>query len=73
MSEEQQQTLVERHDVPVMFVRTEDDQPSITRAWAELEEVVGSLRGRKFYGVFDRSAANIAPAWSVGRTTIPKR
>lgn len=36
-----------------MFVRTADDQPSITRAWAELEESVGSLRGRKFYGLFD--------------------
>lgn len=53
MSEERQQTLVERPEVPVMFLRAQDDQPSITRAWAELEEVVGSLRGRKFYGVFD--------------------
>ena len=35
------------------FVRTEDDQPCITRACAELEGVVGSPRGRKFYGVFD--------------------
>ncbi|MGN6168788.1 MAG: hypothetical protein ACTHQQ_11555, partial [Solirubrobacteraceae bacterium] len=53
VSKEQQQALVERPEVPVMFMRTEDDQPSITRAWAELEEAVGSLRGRKFYGVFD--------------------
>ena len=36
-----------------MFVRTADDQPSITRAWAELEEAIVSLRGRKFYGMFD--------------------
>jgi hypothetical protein len=45
--------VVERPDVPVMFVRTADDQPSITRAWAELEGTIGSLRGRKFYGLFD--------------------
>jgi hypothetical protein len=53
VSNKQWQTLVEYPEVPVMFVRAEDDQPSITRAWAELEDVVGSLRGRKFYGVFD--------------------
>lgn len=50
---QQQQALVDRPDVTVMFVATGDDQPSITRAWAELEETVGSLRGRRFYGVFD--------------------
>ena len=36
-----------------MFKRADDEQPAITRAWAELEEALGSLRGRKFYGVFD--------------------
>ena len=36
-----------------MFVRAIDDQPSITRAWAELEGAVGCLRGRRFYGLFD--------------------
>jgi DNA-binding transcriptional MerR regulator len=45
--------VVERADVTVMFKRASDEQAAITRAWAELEEVVGSLRGRKFYGVFD--------------------
>lgn len=45
--------VVERGDVPVMFKRCADEQAAITRAWAELEEAVGSLRGRKFYGVFD--------------------
>jgi hypothetical protein len=53
MSDGQQQTVVERPDVPVMFVAAEADQPSITRAWTELEETVGSLRGRRFYGVLD--------------------
>ena len=53
MSDGPQETLVDRPDVPVMFVATGDDQPGITRARAELEDTVGSLRGRKFYGVFD--------------------
>jgi hypothetical protein len=45
--------IVERDDVPVMFERAADDQAAITRAWAELEDAVGSPRGRRFYGVFD--------------------
>ena len=44
--------LVEREDVTVMFKRVSDEQSAITAAWAELEQAVGSLRGRKFYGVF---------------------
>lgn len=50
---EPQSQVVERGEVEVMCKRTSDDQAAITRAWAELEEVVGSLRGRKFYGAFD--------------------
>jgi hypothetical protein len=45
--------IVERNQVPVMFMRCMDEQVATTRAWAELEEAVGSLRGRNFYGVFD--------------------
>jgi DNA gyrase inhibitor GyrI len=44
--------VVEREDVPVMFKRADDEQSAITAAWTELEHAVGSLRGRKFYGVF---------------------
>jgi len=73
VSEEQQRTQVERPEVRVMFLRTGDDQPSITRAWAELEEVVGSLCGRKLYGVFDPVSREYRAWWSVARTTIPKR
>jgi hypothetical protein len=53
VSAEARAPIVERSEVRVMFKRAEDEQPAITRAWAELEEAVGSLRGRKFYGVFD--------------------
>jgi DNA gyrase inhibitor GyrI len=45
--------IVEREDVRVMFMRTTDEQEAISRTWAELEAAVGSLRGRRFYGVFD--------------------
>ena len=47
------QTLVERVNVDVMFKRAANNQAAITLVWAELEDAVGSLRGRKFYGVFD--------------------
>lgn len=46
-------TVVEREEVCVLFRRSSDEQESITRTWAEVESALGSLRGRKFYGVFD--------------------
>jgi hypothetical protein len=49
-------SVVERDEVSVMFKRVADEQSAITRGWDELEEAVGSLRGRKFYGVFDGTA-----------------
>jgi hypothetical protein len=42
--------VVERDEVAVMFRRVADEQSAITRGWAECEQAVGSLRGRKFYG-----------------------
>jgi len=45
--------LVESESVRVMFLQTVDEQEAITQVWAQLEAAVGSLRGRKFYGVFD--------------------
>jgi GyrI-like small molecule binding domain len=53
MADVERATLVERHEVAVMFKRVADEQTAITRGWAEVEKAVGSLRGRKFYGVFD--------------------
>lgn len=53
MADAERARLVERDDVPVMFKRVADEQTAISRGWAEVEEAVGSLRGRKFYGVFD--------------------
>jgi hypothetical protein len=50
---QQQPTIVEREDTAVMLKRAPDEQEAITRVWAELEERVGSLRGRRFYGVLD--------------------
>ncbi len=39
-----------------MLRRTTDDQAAITRTWSEVEAAVGSLQGRRFYGVFDVGA-----------------
>lgn len=47
--------IVERAETPVMFCRSADTQEDITRTWAEVEEAVGSLRSRKFYGAFHPS------------------
>jgi predicted transcriptional regulator YdeE len=49
----ERQVLVERTDVSVMFKRVADEQVAISRAMADLEKAIGSLRGRKFYGAFD--------------------
>ena len=53
MADGERARLVDRDKVAVMFKRVADEQTAITRGWAELEEAVGPLRGRKFYGVFD--------------------
>ena len=45
-------TLVEREEVPVAYVRSEDMAAAIRAAWDELETAVGSLHRRKFYGAF---------------------
>jgi hypothetical protein len=53
---EQRATAIERDEVAVMFKRVADEQTAISRGWVELEEAVGSLRGRKFYGAFDQTS-----------------
>jgi hypothetical protein len=46
--------VVERDEVVVLFRRAaKDEVGAIRTAWAELEEAVGLLRGRKFYGSYD--------------------
>ncbi|NYF58592.1 GyrI-like domain-containing protein [Micromonospora purpureochromogenes] len=46
---------VERIETPVMFVAAKDGSDEIGSAWDHLETVLGSLRGRKFLGVFNDS------------------
>ncbi|MDG4824074.1 GyrI-like domain-containing protein [Asanoa sp. WMMD1127] len=46
---------VERADTPVMFIAARDESDEIGPAWDRLESIVGSLRGRRFFGVFDDS------------------
>jgi DNA gyrase inhibitor GyrI len=62
MSDDVQVEIVERDEVGVIFKRVPDDQSEITRGWAELEEAVGSLRGRRFYGVFYDKASTDSTA-----------
>ena len=44
--------LVIRDDVAVLFMAVADDVESIRKGWVELEQKIGSLRGRHFYGAF---------------------
>jgi hypothetical protein len=44
--------LVTREDVAVLFMRVSDEVEAIRQGWVELEQKVGSLRGRHFYGAF---------------------
>ena len=45
--------LVNRGEIPVLFVRAADHPDAIRQAWTLLEERLGDLRGRKFFGAFD--------------------
>ena len=44
-------TPVDRPEIEVLFLRTEDEPNAIGRAWERLEATTG-LRGRKFFGAF---------------------
>jgi len=46
-------TVVERDELPVLFVPAADELDAIRAAWDELERQIGSLRGRRFFGTFD--------------------
>jgi hypothetical protein len=55
MADVERARVVERDEVAVMFKRVTDEQTAISRGWADVEEAVGALRGRKFSGVFDET------------------
>lgn len=46
----------ERPDTPVMFLQVEGEPDRIRQAWDHLDRILGSRRGRKFYGVFNAAA-----------------
>jgi hypothetical protein len=46
----------ERCDTPVMFLQVADEPEQIRQAWGRLERLVGSPRGRKFYGILNAVA-----------------
>jgi DNA gyrase inhibitor GyrI len=46
----------ERSETPVMFLQVSGESEEIRQAWERLERLVGSRRGRKFYGIFNAAA-----------------
>jgi hypothetical protein len=46
----------ERCETPVMFLQVPGEPEQIREAWDRLERLVGSRRGRKFYGIFNAAA-----------------
>jgi DNA gyrase inhibitor GyrI len=42
--------VVERDEAPVMFLRVRDQPEEIHRGWEQFESLLGSLKGRKFFG-----------------------
>lgn len=48
--------FTERAETPVMFLQVDGEPEHIRQAWARLERIVGSRRGRKFYGIFNAAA-----------------
>lgn len=46
-------SIVEWQDTDVLFLEVADEPGEMAVAWARLEDVLGSLTGRRFYGVFD--------------------
>jgi len=48
---------VERTETPVMFLTVRDNSAEIGEGWDHLESMLGSLRSRRFLGVFDDSGS----------------
>jgi DNA gyrase inhibitor GyrI len=46
----------ERPETPVMYLQVAGESEQIRQAWERLERLVGSRRGRKFYGIFNAAA-----------------
>lgn len=46
----------ERRDTPVMFLQVPGEPEQVQWAWERLGRILGSRRGRKFYGVINAAA-----------------
>jgi hypothetical protein len=71
VSEVERATVVELGEVPVMFKLVADDQAAISRGWADVEAAVGSLRGRKFYGMVDKARGEYRVCVAMGEDDDP--
>jgi hypothetical protein len=65
------EVLVQREEVSVMFKRVADDPAAISRGWGELEEALGSLRGRKFYGAFEVASGEYRVCVEIHEGDVP--
>jgi hypothetical protein len=64
---------VQRDELQVMFRRAAADSPAaIQGAWAEFEAAVG-VRGRKFFGAYNKGQASIESAHRSTGETIQRR
>ncbi len=54
-----------------MFKRVADNPAAIGRGWGELEEALGSLRGRKFYGAFDAAIGEYRVCVEIREGDVP--
>ncbi len=63
------ESLVDRDAIAVLLRHVPDEVPAIRRAWSELEDALGSLRGRKFYGSFDPTTNQYAVCVCSGKVT----
>ncbi len=46
----------ERAETPVMFLQVSGEPEQIREAWDRLDRLLGSRKGRKFYGIFNAAA-----------------
>jgi hypothetical protein len=65
-------TLVEREDVAVLCKTVADELESIRRGWVELEQTIGSLRGRHFYGAADPPAREYRACVQIREGELPE-
>ena len=63
--------LIERDRVSVMCLRAADEPEGIPRAWEDLEQRIGDMRGRKFFGVFNVGTSDYRASTEIQGGEVP--